>query len=62
LRSGEVPKIPQTFQSNNVAHFEAGLGMTGCGTAHFLGKSTWHLKAFAHPENPLTPMVFETDE
>jgi hypothetical protein len=31
------------------------------GRGNFLGKSTWHLQAFAHTQNPLR-MVFELDD
>jgi len=39
----------------------ATLKLEVAGRGNFLGKSTWHLKAFAHTENPLR-MVFELDD
>jgi len=58
LRSGEVLEY-----SANLSNLEnvATLKLKVAGRGNFLGKSTWHLKAFAHTENPLR-MVFELDD
>jgi hypothetical protein len=58
LRSGEVLEYSANVSNlNNVAT----LKLQVAGRGNFLGKSTWHLKAFAHTENPLR-MVFELDD
>ena len=58
LRSGEVLEYSANVSNlNNVAT----LKLQVAGHGNFLGKSTWHLKAFAHTENPLR-MVFELDD
>jgi Protein of unknown function (DUF3108) len=58
LRPGEVLEYSANVSSlNNVAT----LKLQVAGRGNFLGKSTWHLKAFAHTENPLR-MVFELDD
>lgn len=58
LRPGEVLEY-----SANVSKLDnvATLKLQVAGRGNFLGKSTWHLKAFAHTENPLR-MVFELDD
>ncbi len=58
LRAGEVLEYTANVsQLNNVASLR--LQVAGRGT--FLGKSTWHLQAFAHTQNALR-MVFELDD
>jgi hypothetical protein len=58
LRSGEVLEYSANVSKlNNVAT----LKLQVAGRGNFLGKSTWHLKAIAHTENPLR-MVFELDD
>ena len=58
LRSGEVlDYIANVSNLNNVAT----LRLQVAGRGNFLGKSTWHLRAFAHTQNPLR-MVFELDD
>ena len=58
LRAGEVLEYTANVsQLNNVATLR--LQVAGRGT--FLGKSTWHLQAFAHTQNALR-MVFELDD
>jgi len=58
LRAGEVLEYSANVSKlNNVAT----LKLQVAGRGNFLGKSTWHLKAFAHTENPLR-MVFELDD
>ena len=58
LRSGEILEYSANVSNlNNVAT----LKLQVAGRGNFLGKSTWHLKAFAHTENPLR-MVFELDD
>jgi hypothetical protein len=58
LRSGEVLEYSANVSKlNNVAT----LKLQVVGRGNFLGKNTWHLKAFAHTENPLR-MVFELDD
>jgi hypothetical protein len=58
LRAGEVLEYTANVSKlNNVANLK--LEIAGRGI--FLGKSTWHLRAFAHTENPLR-MVFELDD
>jgi Protein of unknown function (DUF3108) len=58
LRKGEVLEY-----SANVSKLDnvATLKLQVAGEGNFLGKSTWHLQAFAHTENPLR-MVFELDD
>jgi hypothetical protein len=58
LRTGEVLEY-----SANVSKLDnvATLKLQVAGEGNFLGKSTWHLQAFAHTENPLR-MVFELDD
>jgi hypothetical protein len=58
LRSGEVLEYTANVSNlNNVAE----LKLEVAGRGNFLGKSTWHLRAFAHTQNPLR-MVFELDD
>ena len=58
LRAGEVLEYSANVSKlNNVAS----LKLQVAGRGNFLGKNTWHLKAFAHTENPLR-MVFELDD
>ena len=58
LRAGEVLEYSANVSNlNNVATLKLQVVDRG----NFLGKSTWHLKAFAHTENPLR-MVFELDD
>jgi len=58
LRSGEVLEYSANVSKlNNVATLKLQIA----GRGNFLGKTTWHLKAFAHTENPLR-MVFELDD
>jgi hypothetical protein len=58
LRAGEVLEYTANVSKlNDVANLR--LQVAGRGT--FLGKSSWHLQAFAHTENPLR-MVFELDD
>jgi hypothetical protein len=58
LRPGEVLEYSANVSKlNNVAT----LKLQVYGRGNFLGKNTWHLKAFAHTENPLR-MVFELDD
>jgi hypothetical protein len=58
LRTGEVLEYTANVsQLENVASLR--LQVAGLGT--FLGKSTWHLQAFAHTQNALR-MVFELDD
>lgn len=58
LQPGEVLEYTANVSNlQNVATLK--LQVVDRGT--FLGKSTWHLKAFAHTENPLR-MVFELDD
>jgi hypothetical protein len=58
LRTGEVLEY-----SANVSNLEnvATLRLQVAGRGNFLGKSTWHLQAFAHTLSPLR-MVFELDD
>jgi hypothetical protein len=58
LRAGEVLEY-----SANVSKLDnvATLKLQVAGRGNFLGKSTWHLQAFAHTQNPLR-MVFELDD
>jgi hypothetical protein len=58
LRPGEVLEYTANVSKlNNVAT----LRLQIAGRGNFLGKSTWHLQAFAHTQNPLR-MVFELDD
>jgi Protein of unknown function (DUF3108) len=58
LRAGEVLEYSANVSKlNNVAT----LKLQVAGRGNFLGKSTWHLQAFAHTQNPLR-MVFELDD
>jgi hypothetical protein len=58
LRPGEVLEYTANVSNlNNVAD----LKLEVAGRGNFLGKSTWHLRAFAHTQNPLR-MVFELDD
>jgi Protein of unknown function (DUF3108) len=58
LRAGEVLEY-----TANVSKLDdvASLRLQVAGQGNFLGKSTWHLQAFAHTQNPLR-MVFELDD
>jgi hypothetical protein len=58
LRAGEVLEY-----SANVSKLEnvATLKLQVAGRGNLFGKSTWHLQAFAHTQNPLR-MVFELDD
>jgi Protein of unknown function (DUF3108) len=58
LRAGEILEYSANVSElNNVAS----LRLQVAGRGNFLGKSTWHLQAFAHTQNPLR-MVFELDD
>jgi hypothetical protein len=58
LRAGEILEYSANVSKlNNVAT----LKLQVAGRGNFLGKSTWHLQAFAHTQNPLR-MVFELDD
>jgi hypothetical protein len=58
LRAGEVLEYTANVSKlDNVAT----LRLQVAGRGNFLGKSTWHLQAFAHTQNPLR-MVFELDD
>lgn len=58
LRAGEVLEFTaHVAKLSNVAN----LRLQVSGKKNFLGKSAWHLQAFAHTENPLR-MVFELDD
>jgi len=58
LKTGEVLEYTANVSKlNNVATLKLEI----VGRGNFLGKSVWHLKAFAHTENPLR-MVFELDD
>jgi uncharacterized protein DUF3108 len=58
LRAGEVLDYTANVSDlNNVAT----LRLQVAGRGNFLGKSTWHLRAFAHTQSPLR-MVFELDD
>lgn len=57
-RAGELLEFAaDVSQLNNVAN----LKLQVVDQREFLGKSVWHLQAFAHTENPLR-MVFELDD
>ncbi len=58
LRAGEV--LEYTANVSNLENV-ATLRLQVAGRGNFLGKSTWHLQAFAHTQNPLR-MVFELDD
>jgi hypothetical protein len=58
LRTGEVLEYSANVSKlDNVANLKLQVANRGS----FLGKSTWHLQAFVHTENPLR-MVFELDD
>jgi hypothetical protein len=58
LRAGETLEFTANVSKlDNVAN----LKLQVAGRGNFLGKSTWHLQAFVHTENPLR-MVFELDD
>lgn len=58
LRAGEVLEYTANVSKlDNVAT----LRLQVAGRGNFAGRSTWHLQAFAHTENPLR-MVFELDD
>jgi hypothetical protein len=58
LRTGEVLEFTANVSKlDNVAE----LKLEVAGRGNFLGKSAWHLRAFAHTQNPLR-MVFELDD
>jgi hypothetical protein len=58
LRTGEVLEFTANVSKlSNVAN----LRLQVAEHRNFLGKSAWHLQAFAHTENPLR-MVFELDD
>ncbi len=58
LRPGEVLEYTANVSKlDNVAT----LRLQVAGRGNFVGKSAWHLQAFAHTENPLR-MVFEMDD
>ncbi len=58
LRAGEVLEYTANVSKlNNVAN----LRLRVAGRGNFLGKSAWHLQAFAHTQDPLR-MVFELDD
>lgn len=58
LRAGEV--LEYTANVSKLSNV-ASLRLQVAGRGNFLGKSTWHLQAFAHTQNPLR-MVFELDD
>jgi hypothetical protein len=58
LRAGEILEF--TANVSNLSDV-ATLKLQVAGRGNFLGKSTWHLQAFAHTLNPLR-MVFELDD
>ncbi len=58
LRSGEVLEYTANVSSLQDV---ATLRLQVAGRGNFLGKSTWHLQAFAHTQNALR-MVFELDD
>ena len=58
LKAGEVLEYTANVSKlNNVGS----LKLQVAGRGNFLGKSSWHLQAFAHTQNPLR-MVFELDD
>jgi hypothetical protein len=58
LRAGETLEFTANVSKlDNVANLKLKVASRG----NFLGKSTWHLQAFVHTENPLR-MVFELDD
>jgi len=58
LRAGETLEFTANVSKlDNVANLKLQVASRG----NFLGKSTWHLQAFVHTENPLR-MVFELDD
>ena len=58
LRAGEVLEYTANVSKlSNVAI----LRLQVAGRGNFLGKSTWHLQAYAHTQNPFR-MVFELDD
>lgn len=58
LRAGETLEFTANVSKlDNVANLKLQVASRGS----FLGKSTWHLQAFVHTENPLR-MVFELDD
>ncbi len=58
LKAGEILEYSANVSKlNNVAT----LKLQVAGRGNFLGKSAWHLQAFAHTQNPLR-MVFELDD
>ena len=58
LRAGEALEYTANVSKLNDV---ATLRLQVAGRGNFLGKSTWHLQAFAHTQNPLR-MVFELDD
>jgi len=58
LKAGEVLEYTANISKLNSV---ATLKLQVAGQGNFLGKSTWHLQAFAHTLNPLR-MVFELDD
>jgi hypothetical protein len=58
LKAGEVLEYTANVSKLNSV---ATLKLQVAGRGNFLGKSTWHLQAFAHTLNPLR-MVFELDD
>jgi Protein of unknown function (DUF3108) len=58
LRAGEVLEYTANVSKLNDV---ATLRLQVVGRGNFLGKSTWHLQAFAHTQNPFR-MVFELDD
>jgi hypothetical protein len=58
LRAGEVLEYTANVSKLNDV---ATLKLQVAGRGNFLGKSTWHLQAFAHTLNPFR-MVFELDD
>jgi hypothetical protein len=58
LRAGEILEF--TANVSNLSDV-ATLKLQVAGRGNFLGKSAWHLQAFAHTQNPLR-MVFELDD
>src|SRR5256884_6090772 len=58
LRAGEVLEYTANVSKLNDV---ATLRLQVAGRGNFLGKSTWHLQAFAHTQNPFR-MVFELDD